>query len=180
MSAPHLYQCLTREEFKLCWALRMTLGFESFDDAYPLDSHPSPGAPDIADTYDEQMKRAIRFLALDHGFNFAGLTVHEDGSIHGGMIEPRNMTYVRNIALYVRTGGELGVMPHPISAAKTAIRILEEQCPALSTEPLHQLIRELELAIDEMPDPEPEAEAEIAREKNAALATIGMTPREVH
>lgn len=179
MKNHHLYCALTREEFQVVWAIRMTLGFESFDDAYPLDAYPSPGAPEFAETYEEQVRRAIRFLALEHGFAFQGLEVHDDGRIEGRMIEPRNAVYVRSIALYSATAGAAGAMPHPIRAAETAIRILEERCPRLSLDPLHQLIRELDAAVDEAPDPDPEEVAAIEKIRNKALAAVGVS-REIH
>ena len=167
-SRPHLYQGLTQDEFRLCWALRMTLAFEDFDDAYPLDAYATPGSPDIAETYDEQMKRAIRFLAIEHGFPFQGLRAHEDGRIEVGVppVQPENIAYARGIAM--------GNFPHPIQAAKTAIRLIEEHGLSLSPDPLHQLIRELHQAVDLAPDPDPEEHAEIENLKAKALASIGL------
>lgn len=167
-SRPHLYQGLTREEFQLCWALRMTLAFEDFDDAYPLDAYATPGTEGSAETYDEQMKRAIRFLAIEHGFPFRGLRAHEDGRIEVGVppVQPENIVYARGIAL--------GNFPHPIQAAKTAIRMIEEHGLPLSIDPLHQLIRELNRAIELAPDPDPEEHAEYENLKSKALAAIGL------
>ena len=179
MKNHHLYCALTREEFQVVWAIRMTQAFENFDDAYPLDAYPSPGSPEIANTYEEQVRRAIRFLAMEHDFAFQGLEVGDDGTIQGRMIEPRNAVYVRAIALYAATNGAGGAMPHPIRAAETAIRVLGERCPRLSLDPLHQLLRELDSAVDQAPDPEPEQVAAVEKMKNRALAAVGVS-REVH
>lgn len=165
---PHLYQGLTREEFQLCWALRMTLAFEDFDDAYPLDAYATPGTEGSAETYDEQIKRAIRYLAIEHGFPFQGLRAFEDGRIEVGVppIQPENLVYARGIAL--------GNFPHPIHAARTAIRLIEEHDMALSTDPLRQLIKELNQAVEMAPEPDPEEYAEYENLKTKALRAIGL------
>lgn len=171
---PHLFQCLTKAEFQTCWALRMTQGFESFDDAYPLDSYPSPGSPDIADSYEEQMRRAIRFLALDHGFEFSGVTCYDDGRMDCVEVEPRNAVYVRSIQLYLMSDGAVGAMPHPLKAIEVAIETLEEHAPSVSIAPLQQLARELDQAVEATPEPEPEAYAEYQKDIAEGLAAIGV------
>lgn len=177
-SRPHLFQCLTREEFQVCWALRMTLGFEDYDDAYPLSDYRSPRTGERAETYEEEMLRVIRFLALGHDLQFEGLEVHEDGRIRMVPVEPRNATYVRGIALYVTTDGELGAMPHPIRAIDTATEFLERKLPGLSLTPLTDLRLELETAKDEarkiVPPPDPEEAAEREEWTNRALAAVGV------
>lgn len=165
--APHLFQCLTKEEFQTCWALRATLGFESFDDAYPLDEFPTPGHPPEAETYEEQVRRAIRFLALDHGFAFEGLAVHEDGRIEGVPVEPRNLAYVQAIAV--------GHLPNPLHACDVAVRVLEERCPSVSTAPLQQLRQEIDQAVEQAPPPDPESWAEYERAREAGLRALGLT-----
>lgn len=167
MSAPHLFQCLTKPEFQACWAIRCTLGFESFDDAYPLADFASPGHSEEAETYEEQVRRAIRFLALDHGFAFEGLSVHEDGRIQGVPVEPRNIAYVQAIAT--------GEMPNPLRACQVAVQVLEDRCPSVSTSPIRQLAQEIEEAIEAAPPPDPESWAEWERSKEAALNALGLS-----
>lgn len=175
---PHLFQCLTREEFQVCWALRMTLGFEDYDDAYPLSDYRSPRTGEKAEFYEEEMLRAIRFLALGHNLQFEGLEVHEDGRIRMVPVEPRNAVYVRGIALYVTTDGELGAMPHPIRAIDTAREYLARKVPDLSLTPLTDLRLELEKALDEarkiVPPPDPEEVAEREDLTNRALSALGV------
>ena len=181
---PHLFQCLTREEFQTCWALRMTLGFESYDDAYPLSDYRSPGAPETAEHYEEEMLRAIRFLALGHDFQFEGLQVFEDGRVRMVPVEPRNATYVRGIALYVTSAGALGAMPHPIRAIDTAVEVLERRVPGLSLTPLTDLKLEIEQAKEAAREilgpPDLEATAEREDWTNKALAAVGVTRGAIH
>lgn len=166
---PHLFECLTREEFQLCWALRMTLGFESYEDAYPLGDYRTPGTPDEAETYEEEVRRSIRFLALEHGYPFVGIEAHDDATLYCRPIEPRNMAYARAIAL--------GHFPHPYRAIDTALAELERHCPGLSVDPLLQLRRELKITVDSLPEPDPGSVTEYEADKAAALAAIGIELR---
>lgn len=166
---PHLFQCLTRKELQLCWALRMTLGFESYEDAYPLADYRSPGTPTEADTYEEEVRRAIRFLALEHGYEFQGISAFDDGQLECRPIEPRNIVYVRAIAL--------GHFPNPYRAIDTAVALLEASCPKVSVDPLLQLRRELRMAVDSLPEPDLEALAEYENDRKGALAAIGVEER---
>lgn len=116
-----LFCWLTQEEFRVCLALVMVgrssgLNFPEFLDRYPTPGYNLPWM-----TWEEDFRRAIRFLALEERCVFAGIVAGENGSIQTRgtePIEPRNIAYYR----LLRVGG----MPDLLLALQEAQRWCEQ------------------------------------------------------
>jgi hypothetical protein len=170
MSDPHLFEFLSRPEFKMCFALVWVAGSADYRGVYPLDddSYRTPGtAPGKAEYWEESFRRAIRYLAFEHGYIFEAVRPHQDGRIDGREpITPENRTYRLTLA----DGG----LPHLLSALEEAARHLEEECPSFDLEPLLAAAADVRQSLQGVKiDPEKEALREHLR--RSAFASLGIT-----
>jgi hypothetical protein len=167
VSDHHLFEFLTREEWRMCYAVQFLDDFEEYADAFDLDRFATPGEEGDPDTYEESFRRAIRFLALEHGFEFKALRPREDGSIYAEEpIEARNRVYVS----LLQTGGAPDI-PGCLR------ELLERAPPSLSTDPIVEAIHEVETVAKDIErkagEQRPEIEQEISR-REQALASWGV------
>ena len=168
MADHHLFEFLTRKEWRVCYAVQFLDDFEEYADAYDLDRYATPGEEGAPDSYEESFRRAIRFLAIEHGYEFEAVKPQEDGSIYAeSPVETRNAMY----AILLASGGSPdipGCLRDLLAAAP----------PSLNTEPIREAIHEVESVRDEMirksEEQRPEIEREL-RQRDEALAAWGVT-----
>lgn len=129
----HLFTFLTREEWRVCYAVQFLDDFEEYADAFDLDRFATPGAEGPAEHYEESFRRAIRFLALEHGFPFREVKVQETGEIYAEeVVEEGNLHYFNLLAL--------GKAPDILGC----LRELLDKAPAsMNTEPVREAISEI-------------------------------------
>lgn len=161
MSEPLLFEFLSRAEWKMCFALIWVNDSLDYKDAYPLDSesYRTPGTPaGKAEYWEESFRRAIRYLAFEHGYEFEAVRPHRDGRIDGRYpITPENKLY----SVVLADGG----LPHLSRCLREAADHLEERCPGLDVEPLEAAAADIVLSLQQIKiDPEKEALRERFRE----------------
>lgn len=167
MSEHHLFEFLTREEWRICYAVQFLNDFDEYADPFSLERFATPGLEGMADHYEESFRRAIRFLALEHGFEFKALRPQEDGSIYADEpVETRNRVYIN----LLQTGGSPDI-PGCIR------ELLENAPPSLATEPIVEALHEIESVKGDierkLDEQRPEIEQEIFR-REQALASWGV------
>jgi hypothetical protein len=111
---PHFFEFLSRREFQLAYAVAAVSRFTEYQAAFDLAPYATPGADE--GTWEEQIRRAIRYLA-DRGLTFNGIEL--DGwEIRGlRVVEPRNLAYVVRF--------KMGSMPDLIEALESSVEALE-------------------------------------------------------
>jgi hypothetical protein len=167
LRVPHLFICLTREEFKLCFALAFIehQGREDYGGAIGLDRYATPGTEALADSWEEEVKRAIRYLTFDHGFVFEAIRAYENMSIQGHPIEEGNMVYV----LQMKDGG----LPNVLSALQQAIA-WGEQYPSLPLDTFRAVERDVQASLESIPRLDPDIQASLEELDAAALDAVGV------
>jgi hypothetical protein len=174
-SRPHLIQCLSWKEFWLTYALALTEVLDAgFEGSYPLKAHASPGMPPVTNDWTEHFRRAVRYLALEKGHIFDGLSVERDGVILGAMSTPQNDLFLVQF--------RQGSMPSPDRACQVAIQVIEEQGLEIATEPLRQMLEQVRQHRAEVVEQvDPDEEAELLKLRRAALSTLGIgSPTDVN
>jgi hypothetical protein len=174
-SEPSLFQFLTRKEFKLCWTLALMESFEEYRGTFPLMAFFSPGETGRADDWGEEIRRAIRFLKLDKGYEFENLEVEWNGSMtpKGPMTKEGYFNQMFQVQL------STGSMPDPLVACKEALSYIEERSIPLDTDPIIQFMNEVASEKDRMKEvlreivPE-ESRKEVDRLRVDALAQLGV------
>lgn len=173
---PHLFTFLTREEFKLCFAVAFVSYTDVFSDAYPLARYSTPGHEPADHTWEELIKQAIRYLGLECGYQFQALVPHDDGRITAQVqIEPRNAAFQRLF--------EWGSLPDVEDALRVAIRLQEVGLPALDPEPLRAALATVRGHLETVRrQVNPDALAEIVRIRRRALDEMveASLSKEVH
>lgn len=166
----HIFECLTRPEWKLCYTLVSLLHFEGYKDSYPIDDYATPGLEGETSNVEELFRRAARFLALEVGMEFEGLHSFEaSGSFKGLPIERRNLVYLEPI--------RVGHVPSDlVHSARVAVAVANEKAPGLDTRPIEEFLYEQANIVDRVvgqADPQETGE-EIERSKEA-LKHLGIT-----
>lgn len=132
----HLFEFLTHDELRLVLCVVMAATSDESLDCYPLTRHATPGAPSRTLDWSELSLRAIRHLALDHGYRFTALTPHAGGSVTAASpIEPRNYLYVT----LLKAGG----FPDFDVLLPRALEWAREHVPSLPLEPLRSLLADI-------------------------------------
>lgn len=165
---PHLFVFLTQPEWKLCYALAFADINEMTTDAYPLVQYATEGHE--GDTWEEQFRRAIRFLHLACEWRFKGIWVNQEGVIREKrVVEPRNFLYVRNL----RSGRLPG---DPRAALQEALRLIADDGHRnLDPEPLRVCLDVVERQVAfQMAMQDPEKLRELAKRDEDALGSIGV------
>lgn len=117
----------------MCYALQFLNDWEEYADAFSIDRFATPGTEGRPENYEESFRRAIRFLALEHGYEFSSLKCLDSGEIYGEPIEERNLLYVNLLA----TGGSPDI--------PGCLRELLAKAPAsVNSEPIREAIEEVE------------------------------------
>lgn len=133
---PHLFQCLTREEFKVCWAFAFCSRCAGYEDSYDLGRYATPSLEGDTSDWLEIFKRVIRLLHLRHGYSFTGLLPQPDGEILAKQVEERNYLYV--------TTFKMGQIPDPPSALRMALDDPQIQECGINLEPLRACLDDVE------------------------------------
>lgn len=174
MSAPMnltqvLFQLLTREEWKCCWAVAFLADSEDYGDHIDLERFATPGGrPEDAETWLETFRRCVRWLA-DLGFRFEALDPKPDGRIDvlsDGPIEPANILFYAKLAT--------GDAPDYVSALETALEVLPERCPGADLEVFRAALADLQNAVRRVPAPDREIEQKGDDFADIALSTVGV------
>lgn len=162
--APHLFVCMTREEFKLIFAVAFIASADMFEGAYDTERYASEGA--MGDNWIELFKRAIRYLVYDCGAEFQGLEPVDDGAIYVEPVEERNEAYVYLLGM--------GKLPNVEDAMRVALEMTPHRAPKLDTEPLREALatiaRQKESLRKQM---NPEAVRAVMELRNRTLAGSG-------
>ncbi len=173
MPEPHLFEFLSRPEFKMCFALAWVSDAADYRGVYPLDSdnYRTPGSPPgKAEFWEESIRRAIRYLAFEHGYVFEAVRPHRDGRIDGKEpITPENKLYRIQLA----DGG----LPHILSALEEAVVLLEQRCPGFEVEPLLAAAADVRATLGSVRI-NPEEETLRERLRRSAFASLGLTAGE--
>lgn len=134
---PHLFQCLSKEEFHVVFAVAFLEANDLFDGSYPISAHASEDHPGETLNWIELFKRAIRYLNRECGMGFSGIDVYPDGELAVEMVEPRNW-------LYVTMMGDLGMLPNPEKAIELAIELQPHRMPGLNVQPMREALAVIE------------------------------------
>lgn len=167
MSEHHLFEFLTREEWRICYAVQFLNDWDEYANPFSLERFATPGLEGVDEHYEESFRRAIRFLALEHGFKFKALHPQEDGAIYSEEpVEPRNRVYIN----LLQSGGAPDI-PGCLR------ELLENAPPSLATEAIVEAIHEIEgVKADverKFDEQRPEIEQEISR-RERVLASWGV------
>ena len=175
----HLLVHLTQPEFKLLFAIAFLAdGSEEFADEFQLQRYSSPGWEDSFE-WTEWLKRGVRYLTFEHGFEFEFLVTEDNGSIHrrGDEIEPRNAVYVLAFR-ELKLSGQLKGISY-LDALKTALSMIEHGRLALPLEMFREAIEMVEQAIEyQNSTVDPEKMKRWTKIQDQALASIGVLRRE--
>jgi hypothetical protein len=160
----HLFEFLTREEWRMCYALQFLNDWEEYADAFDIDRFATPGTEGRPESYEESFRRAIRFLALGHGFTFTSLQCLDSGEIYGEPIEERNLLYVNLLA----TGGSPDI--------PGCLRELLAKAPSsVTSEPIREAIEEIEQVVRHIEATAPkDVINERLKAREVALASWGV------
>lgn len=166
---PTLFEYLTQDEWKTCFALAFLADTAEYGPTVNLRPYHVIGGYD--DTWESSIIAAVRFLALEHGFDFEAVFVREGDmeilSVQREPLCPENRAYLHALGL--------GKLPDIPLAMKTAIRLLEERAPSFSTEPLREAKAEIEETRQRVLQTTDGAELEQTRHFiDAALSTLGV------
>jgi hypothetical protein len=166
LAKPSILLCLSREEFKLCFALAFieSQGRNDYGGALGLDRYATPGSEPRADSWDEEIRRAIRLLTFEHGFAFEGIVARENGSLSCRVVEEGNMVY--HLML------QQGQLPSVLDAVRCAIR-WGEQYPSLPLDTLRAVEADVIESLASVPALPPEVQASLEELDAAALDAIG-------
>lgn len=167
---PHLFEFLSRVEFKTCFAVAFVADAADYAGAYPLNdaSFCTPGTPPgtSAESWEESFRRALRNLAFEHGYPFEAVRAEPDGRILAGSpICPENRLYV----LMFADGG----LPHVPDALNSAITDLATKCPSFDAGPLRAALADVEEAVAAVRI-DPEGDVLRDRLRSAAFASLGL------
>lgn len=168
MNEPHPFTFLLQEEFKLCFSVAFLETTDSFSGSYEIHRYASPGERGPTSDWLELFYRAIRFLALEKGYEFSSLDVARDGRItSAGPVEPGNVMYVTMF----REGG----LPNLPLAFETAIRLAEDEIPSLDTEPLKAALAQVRRDLKRVKvQGDPMVEYEREKFRDEALRSVGV------
>lgn len=132
---PHLFQCLSWEEFSLVFAISFIDKTEGFEGAYPIAQFATPGFEGDTDDWSELFRRTIRYLARSCDIQFEGIAAKGDGRLLCRMVEPGNALYIG----LMRTG-----CPNPIIQIERALGYLNASLDSLvDREPMHDMLHAL-------------------------------------
>jgi hypothetical protein len=159
---PHLFTFLTREEFKLAFAVAFVASTDVFGSSYPLERYRTPGF-DAEPSWEELIRQAVRYLGLERGYEFTSLHPHDDGRITSShQVEPRNAAFVRIL--------EWGSLPDVEDAIRTALAMRTRGSVDLPAEPLEDALEIVRGHLDAARKAvNPEALAEIVRIRRRVL-----------
>jgi hypothetical protein len=160
-----------------CWALAFVCTFDNYADAYPLGAHASPGLEGPTGNPGEMTRRAVRFLALDHGHEFPGVNVASNGAlVLVSEVEPQNLRFLLRAGKARMHGQDHCSMPiDPRAAYRVALDWLPERCPGVDLSALREALGETSASAEEFRDRlTPEELAEEGAILDASLATIGI------
>ncbi len=160
---PHLFTFLTREEFKLCFAVAFVSYTDVFSDVYPIARYATPGHEPADHTWEELIKQAIRYLGLECGYRFQALTPYDDGRITAQVqIEPRNAAFQRIF--------EWGSLPDVEDALRVAVRMQGDGLVKIPQEPLRDALAIVRGHLETVRrQVNPEAMAEVVKMRRRAL-----------
>ena len=132
---------LNRAEFQLAFALQ----FVAFQwHAYGEEDMPEEAGDKIFSSFGAAMAWAVMKLALEYGYTFEGIKVHEDQTIEllsPEPTEPRNFLYLYKI--------KRGSMPNPRVAIEGALKMIAQHHLPIDTEPMRVALAEINASIQE-------------------------------
>lgn len=170
---PTIFEYLTQEEWKTCFALVFAADTEFGEDINLSEYH----AEGFEDTWESGIMAAVRFLALEHDFPFTVLRVREEdrefecSQTHP--ICPQNRLYLHSLGL--------GKLPDVPLALTTAIKVLHERAPGFNTEALEHLRAEVEEHVRQVVAHTDIEELDRAEKViDGALASVGVVRLPVH
>lgn len=162
---PHLVQFLTREEFKVVFAVSFLADSEDYGGFFELGAYATPGASDTM--WEETFRRVIRWLHFEHGFDFAGLMPRPDGRILAD-----KPICIPNFHFWEML--KLGQLPDPVSAIRVALEVLPERCPGFDLEVLRGALADIEDAAARVRGPEPGEMDQADAFADLALSAVGI------
>lgn len=128
---PHLFGYLTQEEWKTCFAIAFLADTAAYGREIDLSDYHVRGQET---TWESAIIAAVRFLALEHDFDFEAVGVREEDqeilAKQRNPIRPENALYLELLAV--------GKLPDIPLAMNVAIRLLHERAPSFNTEALEQ------------------------------------------
>lgn len=166
---PTLFEYLTQDEWKTCFALAFLADTAEYGPTVNLRPYHVLGGYD--DTWESSIIAAVRLLALEHGFDFEAVFVREEDmeilAVQREPLCPENRVYLHSLGV--------GKLPDIPLAMKTAVRLLEERAPNFSTEPMREALAEIEDARRRVLQTTDGDELEQTRRFiDAALAQLGV------
>jgi len=177
---PHLFCFLTREEWKLCYAAAFIehQGQSDYGGALGLDRYATPGLEGRTDDWSEEFRRAIRWLAMEHGFEFQTLRVGENGSITGRPTEPdgwsddvpRAPLWGNALFVFMLAQGQL---PNPLDAIRHAISWCVRY-PTLPLDTFRAVEADIMESLADVSPIDPEIQATLERLDQEALNVLGV------
>lgn len=136
----HPWVYLSHSEWKLCYSIAFLASSTEYgESAYPLDRFTSEPFTSVLSDWGKLIDCAIRYVALDLGLLFSGLSVHPGGDITlEHVIAPGNSMHVMLAAA--------GKLPgNPRAAIQTALQFYEKGIlPTLNPEPMRSALVEIE------------------------------------
>lgn len=155
----HLLVRMTQDEIRLVWAVQWLADAGGYMDYFPLQRFASPGTPEWTDQLGERFLRAIRWLALECGYEFWGMDVERSHRVIGRGKDPimENRAYILPLAfgaggfnrlramdVAARIGESLN-QEFPLDAVKTALSEMEVTVEQAGEQDHESLKRELRL-----------------------------------
>lgn len=166
MKRTHLFECVSQDELRLAFSIAFLEVTDAFSGSYSIHRYATPGYEGPTRDWLELFMRAIRFLALEKGYEFEALQVSRSGSIGGvRRVCPANLNYV-----ILLDGG----LPDVEIALRHAVEFAEQRVPSLDAEPLKQALaqvrRDVAMAMAQADPEETKLIREHRREAFRALA----------
>lgn len=175
-----LSQCLSREEWKLCFLLDTLACSEDYGPHFSaLPRFASPSGEDPRKYPVESFRRIIRWLSHDFGFTWDGLSPQHDGAILGRPVAEGvgNVYYVGMLAS--------GQCPDLLDAARVALLLLEERAPGFDREVVRAAQADFaraaagaRAAAERIAEDDPERAQQVDDFSDAALAAVGVVRSE--
>lgn len=165
---PHLFEYLTQEEWKTCFSLAFLADTSAYGREFDLSDYHVPGQEA---TWESAIIAAVRFLALEHDFEFEAIGVREEDhdivSKQRNPVRPENRLYLELLAL--------GKLPDIPLAMGTAIKLLRERAPSFNTEALEQCREDVREQVRQaVASTDPEELERTEKVLDAALGSLGV------
>lgn len=169
----HPWVYLSHSEWKLCYAISFLASSTEYgESAYPLDRFTSEPFTSVLSDWGKLIDCAIRYVALDLGLLFSGLSVHPAGDIIlEQVVAPGNSMHVMLAAA--------GKLPgNPRAAIQAALQFYEKGIlPTLNPEPMRSALVEIEESLQAVREATPrenlEMEAELRTQARAEFWNEG-------